>query len=129
MEKGKTTSLLDVAYEHYALIKAHLMKNSDDERLRKQSLLILCKDQESMANRLVVVSAIIDDKIREMLEGWAKLIKNLEKVEEEKRNPEGEVKRMKEVEKKMIGKIHELEKFMSELAISRGSLEKKLEER
>ncbi|KAK7393799.1 hypothetical protein VNO78_22363 [Psophocarpus tetragonolobus] len=54
-----------------------------------------------MANRLALVSMIIEDRIREMLEGRAKMMKCLEKVEEEKRKLEEEVKKMKEAEKKM----------------------------
>ncbi|KAK7386545.1 hypothetical protein VNO78_26861 [Psophocarpus tetragonolobus] len=81
-----------------------------------------------MENQLMVVSAVVEDQIWEMLESQAKIIRTLEKVEGEKGKLEEELKKMKNAKKVMGDWIQELEKFASELTISKRDLENKLEE-
>ncbi|KAK7412651.1 hypothetical protein VNO78_04176 [Psophocarpus tetragonolobus] len=41
----------------------------DEEELFKQTLLSLCKEQQALANRLIVISVILEDGIRDLFKG------------------------------------------------------------
>ncbi|KAK7389926.1 hypothetical protein VNO78_25223 [Psophocarpus tetragonolobus] len=81
-----------------------------------------------MVNRLVVVSAVAKNRIQELLESRAKMIRHLDKAKGEKGKLEEELKKAKKAKKKMGGRIQDLEKSVSELPISKRELENKLEE-
>ncbi|KAK7400938.1 hypothetical protein VNO78_12247 [Psophocarpus tetragonolobus] len=105
-----------------------LSKSVGNERLCKQSLLTLCNEQEAMANRLVLVLAATEDRIWDMLESQAKMLRNLDKAETENRRMTEELAKMKNNEKTMGDRIQELEKYVEELASFEKEWENKLEE-
>ncbi|KAK7396480.1 hypothetical protein VNO78_17519 [Psophocarpus tetragonolobus] len=90
--KGKMTSLWDVVYEHNIAIWSSILLNSDEDELCKQSLLTLCKGQQALPNRLMVMSVILEDGIGELLKEKNKLTRKLKKAEEKERKDMDDLK-------------------------------------
>ncbi|KAK7390937.1 hypothetical protein VNO78_19152 [Psophocarpus tetragonolobus] len=65
--KVEATSLWDMAFEYNVMSRSHLLLKVDEEKLVKKSLISICKDQETLANHLVVLSMISKDRIQDLL--------------------------------------------------------------
>ncbi|KAK7396909.1 hypothetical protein VNO78_18072 [Psophocarpus tetragonolobus] len=111
----KGASLWDSAYKHHALIRKHLVQKSDEERLYKQSLFTLCKEQEAMATQMTVVLVISGEKIREIMDKVHELKKSVVNVTTYRQELE---KKLKESLASERSTVDEATRLMTKSAIS-----------